>query len=516
MVRNEDEPDAVYGLVAKTAEVAEDRKSVSFTLNPAATFADDSKLTGEDVCASFNLLKKDGHPSYQISLQDVEACKVNSPDSVTYTFKGENIRDLPLTVAVLPIFSKAYYEANDFTKTTLEPPLGSGPYRVKNHKQGSFITYERRQAYWAKDLPVNRGRYNFDEIKLLYFRDRTTELEAIKAGNLDLREEFTSKDWATSYDIPAVTEGRLIKETMPDMSASGAQGFFLNMRRPKFADTRVRAALDMAFDFEWTNKNLFFDAYKRTGSYFENSAMRARGKPDADELQLLELLRGKLPEAVFSEAYEPPVSNGKGQDRELLARAANLLDESGWAIKGTGRQNSKGEPLAIEFLMFSPTFERVIAPYVRNLKLLGIDASIRQVEAAQYQERLKNFDFDILTQRFSMSQTPGVELRAFFGSTTADTPGSYNLAGIKSAGVDALIDRIIQAKDRQSLTVAARALDRTLRAEQFWVPQWYNDNHRMVYWNIFGKPPAKPQFGRGVFDTWWIDAAKEATVKRGP
>ena len=516
MVRNQNEPDAVYGLVATAAEVADDRMSVRFTLNPAASFSDGSKLTADDVCTSFSLLKENGHPSYQIALQDVETCAPESTGAVNYTFKGQNVRDLPLTVAQLPIFSKAYYAENDFTKTTLKPPLGSGPYKVKEFKQGSFITYERRGDYWAKDLPVNRGRHNFDEIKLLYFRDRTTELEAVKAGTLDLREEFTSKDWATEYDIPAVKEGRMITETLPDEQASGAQGFFLNMRRSKFTDLRLRQALDLAFDFEWTKKNLFYGAYKRTGSYFENSAMRAAGKPGPDELVLLEPLRDKLPESVFGETYEPPVSNASGQDRKLLRQAAHLLDEAGWKVDGNVRKNGEGQTLTIEFLIFSPTFERVIAPYVRNLKLLGIDASIRFVEAAQYQERLKNFDFDIVTQRFSMGQTPGVELKAFFGSANADTPGSYNLAGIKSPAVDALIDKLIQASDRASLTVAAKALDRTLRAEQFWVPQWHNDSHRMAYWNIFGKPASKPKYARGVFDTWWIDAGKAASVKKGP
>lgn len=516
MVRNQDEPDAVYALVAKTADVAADRMSVTFALDDAASFSDGSKLTAADVCASFGLLKDKGHPSFQISLGDVETCTVDASNQATYTFKGSNVRDLPGTVALLPIFSKAFYEANDFDKTTLTPPVGSGPYKVKQLKQGQFITYERRDDYWAKDKPANRGRYNFDEIKLLYFRDRTAELEAVKAGNLDLREEFTSKSWATEYDIAAVKQGRLIMATLPDDRASGAQGFFLNMRLDKFADIQVRRALDLAFDFEWTNKNLFFDAYQRTGSFFENSALRAAGKPTAEELALLEPLRDLLPAATFETVYEPPVTNGSGQDRKQLRKAAKLLDDAGWVVKNGVRVSQTGKPLEVEFLIFAPGFERVIAPYVRNLKLLGINASIRQVEAAQYQERLKNFDFDVAVQRYSMSETPGVELKAFFGSANAQTPGSFNLAGIKSQAVDALVDKIMQARDRDTLTTAAKALDRTLRAEQFWVPQWYKGAHTLAYWDIFGKPAAKPRYARGVFDTWWIDAAKAASVKRGP
>ncbi len=516
MERNQDEPDAVYALVAKQAEVASDRMSVTFWLDERAKFSDGTAVTGEDVCHTFDLLKKDGLPQYAVALQDVEACTADEPGKVRYSFKGGNVRDLPLTVASLPIFSKAYYTANEFNKTTLVPPLGSGPYKVKELGQGSFITYERRDDYWAKDLPVNRGKHNFGEIKLLYFRDRTSELESLKSGTLDLREEFTAKSWATEYDLQSVKDGRLILQTLPDDNASGAQGFFLNMRRGKFADVRVRQALDLAFDYEWTNKNLFFGAYKRTGSFFENSTMRASGKPGPDELALLEPLRDKLPGEVFAEAYEPPVSNGSGQDRKLLRQAGQLLEAAGWTIENGTRVNAKGERLSVEFLIFAPTFERVIAPYVRNLKLIGVDASIRQVEAAQYQQRLKNFDFDVLVQRYSMSQTPGVELKSFFSSTTADVPGSFNLSGLKNDAVDALIDTIMQASDRATLEVGARALDRALRAQHIWVPQWYKGAHTLAYWDHFGMPERKPRYNRGVLDTWWIDAAKAASVKKGP
>ncbi|MGI9462819.1 MAG: extracellular solute-binding protein, partial [Aestuariivirgaceae bacterium] len=375
MVRANDEPDAVYGLVAETADLADDRMSVTFTLRPEARFADGSPLTAADVTNSFQLLKDKGHPSFKISLRDVESATAIDAGTVRYQFKGKNVRDLPMTVATLPIFSKAYYDdpAHDFAKTTLEPPLGSGPYKIKDFKQGSFITYERREDYWAKDLPVNRGRYNFGEIKLLYFRDRTAELEALKAGLLDLREEFTSKHWATEYDLPAVKEGRLIKADLPDETTSGAQGFFLNMRRAKFADPRTRQALGLAFDFQWSNDNLFFGLYRRTGSFFENSSLRAAGTPGKGEIALLEPLRADLPDAAFAEAIEPPVSNGSGQDRQLLRQANQLLQAAGWKRDGTRLVSASGEVLTVEILIFSPSFERIIAPYVRNLKLLGID-----------------------------------------------------------------------------------------------------------------------------------------------
>ncbi len=515
MVRAADEPDAMYGLVAETADVAEDKMSVTFVLRKQAKFSDGTPITANDVAFSFRLLKDKGHPGIRIGIRDVESAKAIDPQTVRYTFKGKNVRDLPLIVAGLPVLSKAYYTKNDFTKTTLKPPLGSGPYKITDLKQGQFITYELRSDYWAKALPVNRGRYNFSVIKLLYFRDRTAELEALKAGVLDLREEFTSKSWATEYDIAAIKDGRLIKESIPDENASGAQGFFINTRREKFKDIRTRIALGLAFDFEWTNKNLFFNLYKRTTSFFENSAMKAELKPPADELALLRKISADLRPEAFGEAVMPPVSDGSGQDRKLLRLASQLLTKAGWSLKDGKRVSEKGKPLTVEFLIYSSGFERIIAPFVRNLKLLGVDATIRYVEAAQYQERTERFDFDIVTQRYTMSQTPGVELRSFFGSQNADVEGSFNLSGLKSKAVDSLINTITQSKSRKELYVGARALDRVLRAEHLWVPHWYKASHGIVYWDIFGRPAIKPKFNRGVFDTWWIDQKKSETLKKG-
>ncbi len=516
MTRAADEPDAVYGLVAREAEVADDRMSVTFTLRPEARFADGSPLTSADVVRSFELLKTQGHPSIQVSLRDVESSEAVGPTQVRYRFKGRNVRDLPMEVAGLPILSRAYYEKNDFTKTTLEPPLGSGPYRIKEFGQGSFVTYERRSDYWGNDLPVNRGTNNFGEIKILYFRDRTAELEALKAGVLDLREDFTSRHWATEYKLASVDQGRLIKLDLPDQTTSGAQGFFINMRKPKFSDVRTRQALGLAFDFEWSNANLFYGMYKRTGSFFDNSTMKATGTPSPAELALLEPLRADLPPAVFAPATEPPVSDGSGQDRKLLREASRLLTEAGWKRDGQRLVDASGAEFAIEFLMFEPSFERIVAPYVRNLKLLGINASIRQVEAAQYEERMKQFDFDLTVRRFTMSLTPGVELASFFSSQTADMTGSFNMAGLKSTAVDALIEHVTQAGSRSDLETAVRALDRALRAQYLWVPQWHKAAHNVAYWNIFGRPDVKPRYSRGILDTWWIDADKAATIRRGP
>lgn len=515
MMRAEDEPDAVYGLIAETADLADDKLSVTFKLRPEARFSDGTQITSEDVCNSFSLLKEKGHPNIAVLLRDVTACRMLGGDQVRYEFQGKNIRDLPTTVATLPVFSKAYYDAHPFDRSTLEPPLGSGPYRIGSFKQGSFVAYERRDDYWAKDLPVNKGRYNFDEVRILYFRDRTTALEALKAGVLDLREEFTARSWATEYNVKAVEEGRLIKAEIPDETIAGAQGFFLNMRREKFADPRVRRAMDYAFDFEWSNANLFYGAYKRTQSFFENSTYKAEGKPSPEELKLLEPLKADLPPEAFEDAYLPPVSDGSGQDRKLLRQASQLLTEAGWQLENGSRVNAKGQRLSVEFLLDDPGFERILGPYVRNLRLIGIDASIRQVESAQYEQRQKEFDFDVLSSRFGVSQTPGTELLVFFDSRNADAVGGYNQSGLKSKAVDSLIEAVTQAGTRDELTVAARALDRVLRSYHFWVPCWYKGVYTVAYWDLFGKPDVKPKFNRGIIDTWWADPAKVGT-RKGP
>jgi microcin C transport system substrate-binding protein len=514
-----DEPDAVYGLVAESAEIADDGKSVIFHLRPEARFADGTKLTADDVVFSFDTLKTKGHPIYHQTLQDVVKAEALDPATVRYTFTGEQVRDLPLTVAVLPIFSKAYYANRPFDETTLDPPLGSGPYLVDKVAQGRTIVYRRNPDYWAKDLPVNRGRWNFDKIRFEYFRDRTAGMEAFKAGFYDFREEFTSKVWATEYDFPAIRAGKVKKEILPDETPSGTQGFFLNTRREQLKDPRVRRALELAFDFEWTNRNVFYGLYDRTVSFFENSPMKAVGEPSEAERTLLAGLGVPVPADALGAAYLPAKSDGSGQDRNLLLEAGNLLDEAGWTVKNGVRVNDQGEPFKLEILIFEPTFERLVAPYVKNLKLLGIDARIRNVDPAQYQQRLKGFDFDMTTERYVMRNTPGVELRSYFGSAAAVMDGSLNLAGISDPAVDALIERAIAAKSREELTTAARALDRVLRAGHYWVPHWYKASNSVAYWDKFSRPETKPRFDRGILDTWWYDeakAAKLANVAAGP
>ena len=510
MVRAEDEPDAMYGLVAKSADVAADKMSVTFKLRTEAKFSDGTPVTAEDVVNSFALLKEKGHPALAMPMRDVANAEILDSETIKFTFKGELTRDLPVILAGLPVLSKAYYASQAFEETSLKPPLGSGPYLIKDFSPGTHVTYKRREDYWAKDLSVNRGRHNFDEIKYDYYRDRTAQLEAIKSGGMDLREEFTSVNWATGYNIPAVTEGRLIRDTIPDENPSGAQGFFMNTRRDKFQDPRVREAVGLAFDFEWSNIKLFYKLYSRTHSFFENSEMKATGKPSAEELALLEPFRDKLSPAVFDAPYSPPATDGSGNNRDNLKKAFELLKSAGWTLSGADRllRNAKGEALDVEILMDDSMFERIIGPYIENLKKIGVNASARLVDPAQYERRMKSFDFDMTTQRYSLRLTPGVELRTYWGSEAASMDGSFNLAGIKDPVLDALIDKVVGAKSRAELVAATRAIDRVLRASHYWVPHWYKASHNVAYWDKFSRPTTMPKYDPGILDTWWYDSKK--------
>ena len=516
MVRANDEPDAMYGLAAKTADIAADGMSVVFKLRPEAKFSDGTPVTAADVVQSFTMLKEKGAPEYSLTLRDVVSAEAIDAETVKYTFKGALVRDLPQIVAGMPILSKAYYEGEKFEETTLKAPLGSGPYKIKEFTAGSHITYVRREDYWAKDLPVNRGRYNFDEVRYDYYRDRNVELEALKSGQMDFREEFSSVNWATGYTIPAVQNGQLIKDQLPDERPSGAQGYFLNTRRDKFQDIKVREALDLVFDFEWSNKKLFYNLYQRTASYFENSDMMSAGKPSDGELALLSPFKDKLPPDVFDAPYTPPMTDGSGNNRDNLKKARDMLVAAGYTPAADRMlHNAKGERLTIEFLDFEAMFERITVPYVENLRRIGVDASFRLVDPAQYERRVKSYDFDVTTQRYSLRLTPGIEMRNYWGSDAAKMDGTQNLPGISSPVVDALVDRVIAAKSRAELVTATRAIDRVLRAGHYWVPHWYKASHNVAYWNKFSRPEKIAKYDPGVLDTWWYDAAK-AIASKGP
>lgn len=503
MVRAYDEPDAVYGLVAESVEASDDGNSLTFHLRDGAYFHDGTPLTAEDVVFSILLLKEKGHPLISQNLRELADVQAHGARVVEITFTGNQTRDLPLFIAaVLPIFSKRYYTENEFG-ASLTPPLGSGPYRIGSFRAGRFINYERVTDYWARDLNVNVGQWNFDRIRFDYYRDRTAQFEAFASGQYLFREEFTSKTWATEYNFPAIRDGRVKLAELPDETPSGAQGWFLNMRRAKFQDRRVREALALAFDFEWTNANIFYGLYKRTESYFENSPMKAAGVPSAEELAQLEPWRDTLPEDVFGEVVSPPVSDGSGQDRRLLRRAAALLDEAGWTVQDGKRRNAAGDTLSLEFLDNDPMVERLTAPLVKNLRLLGIDATIRLVDSSQYQQRRDNYDFDVMIQRYSLSLTPGIEIRAYWTSDFAGVPGGRNLSGIADPAVDALVEKVIAAKTREEQIIAARALDRVLRAGHYWIPQWHKNVHHIAFWDKFAWPETKPKYHRGVMATWW-------------
>ena len=520
MAGNADEPDAMYGLVARAVRVSADKLTYRFLLRPEARFHDGSKLTARDAAFSLNILKNQGHPNYQQNLEDMDVAVAESDDVLKVVLNKKRSRDLHLVVAGMPIFSQAWYTANTFDETTLVPPLGSSGYRIGKFEPGKFITFDRVKDYWAKDLPVNVGTGNFDAVRFEYFAERKVAFEGFKSGVFTFHEENTSIFWHNSYDFPAVKDGRIKKESVPDDSPRGAQGWFFNTRRDRFKDPRVREALGLAFDFEWTNKNIMFGSYVRTTSYFENSDMAAKGKPSPEELALLEPWRGKVPDEVFGEPLLPPVSDGSGQDRALLARASKLLAEAGCKRDGTSLKTPDGKPFDIEFLDSSPLFERHISPYVKNLKLLGINATSRVVDPAQYQKRTNAYDFDVMSIRHGSSVTPGEGLQGVFGSKAAKTEGQQNFPGISDPAVDALVDTILHAETRAGLNTACRALDRVLRAGRYWVPHWNNPSHWLAYWDIFQRPARTQKFVPSAYNsvamaTWWYDEDKAKRIKPG-
>ena len=512
MVRSGDEADAMYGLAASSVRISDDELTYRFTLRSQAKFHDGTPLTAHDVAWSLTTLKEKGHPIITQQLRDFTGAEAADDRTVVARFAEKRGRDVPLFVAALPIFSRAYYSKKPFDESTLDIPLGSGAYKVGRFQVGHFIEFERVKDWWGADLPVSRGQSNFDVLRFEYYRDREVGFEGFTAKNYLFREEFTSRTWATRYDFPAFKEGRVKRDVLPDDTPSGAQGWFINTRRDKFKDRRVREALIDAFDFEWTNKNIMYGSYERTHSVFQNSPMMAKGKPDAAELALLEPFRGKLPDEVFGEPYVPPVTDGSGQDRQWLRRGAQLLNDAGCTLNKGKRVLPSGKPITIEFLIDEPTFQPHHLPYIKNLGVLGIDATLRVVDPVQYRARVDSFDFDITVERFSFSATPGDSLRTFFSSQAAATKGTQNLAGIADPAVDTLVDIIIAAKTRAELTAACKALDRVIRAGRYWIPHWYKASHWIAYWDVFGHPASKPRYFRGIPETWWYDRDKAAKL----
>jgi len=504
-----DEADAMYGLAARAVQISDDGLTYRYSTRPDARFHDGTKLTAHDAAFSLNILKEHGHPLIVQRMRDYAGAEAIDDATLVVRFAPRRARDVPLYVAALPIFSRAYYTAHPFDESNLNVPLGSGPYRVSRFEAGRYIEYERVADWWGAKLPVNVGMNNFDIVRYEFYRDREVGFVGFTAKNYLFREEFTSRVWATRYDFPALREGRVKREVLPDDTPSGAQGWFPNQRREKFKDRRVREALIYAFDFEWTNKNIMYGSYGRTHSLFQNSPMVANGPPDADELALLEPFRGKVPDEVFGAPFVPPVSDGSGRDRNLLRKANALLLEAGCALKDTKRMTAKGEPFTIEFLIDDPSFEPHHLSYSKSLEALGIAATVRLVDPVQYKRRQDERDFDMTVERLSFSLTPGDELRTYLSSEAADINASFNIGGIKDPVIDALIEKIMAAPTRTALVTACKALDRVVRAGRHWVPQWSKASHWIAYWDVFGHPPVKsPSYARGAPETWWHDAEK--------
>lgn len=497
-----DEPFTEYGLLAEKIEKAPDNAWVRFYLRPEARFHDGQPVTAEDVKFSFDTLMSKGAPMYRGYYADVEKVEVESPQRVRFVFKQAGNRELPLIVGQLPVLPKHWWAERDFSKGNLDVPLGSGPYKVADVQAGRSIRYERVKDWWGKDLPVNRGFYNFDTLEIDYYRDNTVALEALKAGQFDYWLETSAKNWATAYNTPAVANGQLIKEEIANHNPTGMQGFIFNTRRPLFTDRRVREALGLLFDYEWANRQLFNGAYTRTRSYFDNSELASVGLPSADELKLLEPLRAQIPPQVFTDEYHPPVTDGSGIIREQQRRAYQLLQEAGWRVDGDQMLDSTGKPVSFEFLLAQTEFERVLLPFKRNLADLGIELVIRRVDVSQYINRLRSRDFDLIVGGFGQSNSPGNEQREYWHSSSADNPGSRNFIGLKDPAVDSLVEGLIKADSRQSLITHTRALDRVLLWGHYVVPNWHIKTWRVAYWNRFEHPEISPKYDIGLH-TWW-------------
>jgi microcin C transport system substrate-binding protein len=513
MDRSADEPGSDYGLVAETVDLAPDRLSVLFTLRPQARFHDGSPITADDVVWTFETLRRKGQPMYRSYYGDVTKVEREGEHGVRFTFKSAENRELPQILGEMPVLSKAYWSSRDFEKTTLEPPLSSGPYKVDTVDPGRSITYSRVADYWGSEVPVAIGRHNVDVIRYDYYRDGTIALEAFKAGQYDIRRENSAKSWATGYDGPALREGLIKKERMPNELPSGMQGLGYNLRRPLFQDPRVRQALAYAFDFEWSNKNLFYGLYQHTRSYFDNSELAATGVPQGSELQILEKFRGKVPDEVFTTEYNPPKYDGSGNIRDGVREALALLKSAGWSFKGEKLINDKtGQPFEFEILLDDPQYERIILPLIKNLERMGVTARVRTVDVAQYEKRIETFDFDMAVALFPQSLSPGNEQREFFGSQAADQPGSRNVLGIKSPVIDELIEELIKAPDRASLIAQTKALDRVLQYGYYVIPQFHLGAFWVTYWDKFRHPEITPKYEFGI-DTWWVDPSAEQAIE---
>ncbi len=514
---SQDEASTEYAHLAEAIELANDGTWVAFELDARARWHDGRPITAEDVIWTFNTLRQHGRPFYRAYWADVTEAVAEGQRRVVFRFRDASNRELPLILGQLMVLPKHWWEGRDFTRPLLEPPLGSGAYRLEAFEAGRTVAYRRVADFWGADLPTEKGTDNFDVMRYEYFRDATVAFEAFKAGQIDFRSENIAKEWATGYDFPARRRGLVKLEEIRHELPTGMQAFVMNIRRPLFQDRRVREAMMLAFDFEWSNRNLFFDAYARTSSYFSNSELASSGLPEGEELRLLERFRGRVPEEVFTRPFTLPVTDGSGNNRENLRRALTLLQQAGWTVRNQRLVNQQGQPFSFEMLLSSPSFERVALPYAQQLRRLGIEMRTRTVDTAQYQARTDAFDFDMTVDVFGQSLSPGNEQRDYWTCEKAKQEGSRNSIGVCDPAIDELVELVISAPDREALITRTRALDRVLLWGHYVVPHWHSRSFRVAFWDKFDRPATPPRYGLG-FDTWWVDAAREqrlAEARRG-
>lgn len=508
-----DEPFTLYGVIAESVEMPEDRSWVAFNLRPEAKWADGKPITAEDVVWTFETLREEGQPFFKAYYGDVEKVEALSERRVKFTFKVAGNAELPMIIAEMSVMPKHYWtaEGREFNKTTLEAPLGSGPYKIGKVDAGRSIEYVRRDDWWGKDLPLFRGFYNFDRITYDYYRDNNVALEAFLAGEFDVQIENTAKLWETAYDAAPVKDGRIVKEEIANTRPAGMQAFIYNIRRDVFKDTKVRQALAYAFDFEWSNKQFAYGAYTRTDSYYENSELASEGLPTGKELELLERFRGQIPEEVFTTTYTPPVTDGSGNARGNLRTAMKILDDAGWTMGADGVRNKDGVRLEFEIIDTNPQFERWVLPFIQNLERVGVKASFRVIDTAQYQNRMTSFDYDMTISGFGQSDSPGNEQRDFWGSEKADMEGSRNYIGIKDPAIDQLIEELIQTDSREDLVTHVRAMDRILLWNHYVIPMWHYPKWRIAHWAHIDRPETLSGISPLISYTWFkAPDAKEA------
>ena len=512
LVGSADEAETGYGHLAGSIDLPASKLWVAFTLRPEARFSDGQPVTAEDVAWTWRTLMDKGRPSFRVQFADVKDVVVEGPLRVRFNFATDQNRDLPLMVGGLPVLPKHFFEGRDFASPLTEPPVGSGPYKITSFEPGRSVTYTRDPNWWAAKLPTAVGTNNFDRVRVEYFRDSTVAMEAFKAGRVDVRNENISKNWAVAYDFPAVQNGLVLKKAFDNQLPTGIQGYALNTRRPMFADRRVRQAIALAFDFEWTNKNLFYGSYLRTSSYFSNTPLAADGLPSADEIALLKPFEKTLPPEVLTKAFSLPQTDGSGNNREQLKQAFELLKEAGWSVKDRKLVDANGQPMSFTFLMDDPSYERVTLPYVQNLRKLGMDVQVRTVDPAQYQHAVDEYDFDVIMMTYPGSDIPGNETRDYWSCAAAKSQGSFNFPGICDPAVDALVEKMISATDRDTLRTVGRELDRVLLWNWYLVPNWHLRSTRLAWWDRFGMS-GKPLREGMNFDAWWVDPQKAAHIE---